>query len=117
MAARGAFIIACAALVVAPWTLPQPRARWAHGFPVSTNGGITLLTGNNDSARGGFTPEDPLVKALDARKGLSRDGIRCRGEPPRQGLDQGAPAPQFVKLMPMKLLPPLGAGRRGPVGL
>jgi hypothetical protein len=71
-------------------------------IPVSTNGGITLLTGNNDSARGGFTPDDALVKALDARKGLSE--MEYDAEASRLGKEwiKAHPA-EFVKLMPMKL--------------
>ncbi len=99
--ARGAFIIAVAAMVVAPWTIRNHNAMGAW-IPVSTNGGITLLTGNNDSARGGFTPDDALVKALDARTGLSE--MEYDAEASRLGKEwiKAHPA-QFLKLMPMKL--------------
>lgn len=99
--ARGAFIIAVAAMVVAPWTIRNHEVMGAW-IPVSTNGGITLLTGNNDSARGGFTPEDPVVKALDARKGLTE--MEYDAEASRLGKEwiKAHPA-QFLKLMPMKL--------------
>lgn len=99
--ARGAFIIAVAAMVVAPWTIRNHSAMGAW-IPVSTNGGITLLTGNNDSARGGFTPDDALVKALDARKGLSE--MEYDAEASRLGKEwiKAHPA-EFLKLMPMKL--------------
>ncbi len=100
--ARGAFIIAVAALVVAPWTIRNHSVMGAW-IPVSTNGGITLLTGNNDSARGGFTPDDRLVKALDARTGLNE--MEYDAEASRIGKEwiKAHPA-QFLKLMPMKLL-------------
>lgn len=100
--ARGAFIIAVAAMVVAPWTIRNHEVMGAW-IPVSTNGGITLLTGNNDTARGGFTPEDPLVKALDARKGLTE--MEYDAEASRLGKEwiKAHPA-QFLKLMPMKLV-------------
>ena len=100
--ARGAFIIAVAALVVAPWTIRNHEVMGAW-IPVSTNGGITLLTGNNDSARGGFTPDDAVVKALDARKGLTE--MEYDAEASRLGKEwiKAHPA-QFLKLMPMKLL-------------
>ncbi len=100
--ARGAFIIAVAALVVASWTLRNHAAMGAW-IPVSTNGGITLLTGNNDSARGGFTPEDAAVKALDARTGLNE--MEYDAEASRLGKEwiKAHPA-QFLKLMPMKLV-------------
>jgi len=100
--ARAAFLIAVAGLVVAPWTIRNHRELGAW-VAVSTNGGITLLTGNNDSARGGFTPEDPAVKALDARKDLNE--LQYDAEAKRLGVEwvKAHPA-QFVKLMPMKLL-------------
>lgn len=63
---RGALVMAGAALVITPWTMRNHRVL-GEWVAVSTNGGITLLTGNNDSARGGFTPDDRLVRALDAR--------------------------------------------------
>ena len=99
--ARGAFIIAVAALVVAPWTIRNHEVMGAW-IPVSTNGGITLLTGNNDSARGGFTPDDAVVKALDARTGLTE--MEYDAEASRLGKQwiKAHPA-QFLKLMPMKL--------------
>jgi hypothetical protein len=100
--ARGAFIIACAALIVAPWTI-RNHAEMGAWIPVSTNGGITLLTGNNDTARGGFTPEDPVVKALDARTDLNE--MQYDAEASRLGKDWIKAHPgQFLKLMPMKLL-------------
>jgi hypothetical protein len=100
--ARGAFIIAVAALVVAPWTIRNHSAMGAW-IPVSTNSGITLLTGNNDTARGGFTPEDPVVKMLDARTDL--DEMQYDAEASRLGKEwiKAHPA-QFLKLMPMKLM-------------
>lgn len=100
--ARAAFLIGVAALVVAPWTIRNHRELGAW-VAVSTNGGITLLTGNNDTARGGFTPEDPVVKALDARTDL--DEMEYDAEAKRLGVEwvKAHPA-QFVKLMPMKLL-------------
>ena len=99
--ARGVFIIAVAALVVAPWTIRNHTAMGAW-IPVSTNGGITLLTGNNDTARGGFTPEDAVVKALDARTDLNE--MQYDAEASRLGKEwiKAHPA-QFLKLMPMKL--------------
>jgi 4-amino-4-deoxy-L-arabinose transferase-like glycosyltransferase len=100
--ARGAFIIACAALIVAPWTV-RNHAEMGAWIPVSTNGGITLLTGNNDTARGGFTPEDPVVKALDARTDL--DEMQYDAEASRLGKAWIKAHPvQFLKLMPMKLV-------------
>jgi glucose-6-phosphate-specific signal transduction histidine kinase len=55
LVAQGALVVALALLTVSPWTLRNHREMGAYVL-VSTNGGITLLTGNNDSARGDFTP-------------------------------------------------------------
>lgn len=100
--ARGGLILAVAAMAVAPWTLRNHEAMGAW-IPVSTNGGITLLTGNNDSARGGFTPDDAAVKALDSRKGLTE--MTYDAEASRLGKEWIKAHPvQFLKLMPMKLV-------------
>ncbi len=58
-------VLACAvmAAVVAPWTIRNHQVFGAF-IPVSTNGGFTLLTGNNPSAAGDYTPDDPLVAGL-----------------------------------------------------
>lgn len=61
--------VGCAAyvaliLVVAPWTYRN----WSvfHSFiPVSTNGGWTLLTGNNPQARGDYTPDTVLAEGIN----------------------------------------------------
>ena len=99
---RAAILFAFAALVVAPWTLRNHRELGAW-VAVSTNGGITLLTGNNDSARGGFNPDDPIVTALDARTDLNE--LQYDAEAARLGKQWIKEHPaQFVKLMPLKLL-------------
>lgn len=100
--ARGALLVVLAALVVAPWTIRNHRELGAW-VAVSTNGGITLLTGNNDSARGGFTPEDPVVKALDARPDL--DEMQYDAEAKRLGMAWIRAHPgRFLALMPLKLV-------------
>ena len=51
-------------LAVAPWTYRN----WTvlHAFvPVSTNGGWTLLTGNNPEANGDYTPQTQLAQGID----------------------------------------------------
>ncbi|WP_043609477.1 glycosyltransferase family 39 protein [Novosphingobium sp. B-7] len=98
---QGLVMAAAAALVIAPWTLRNHRELGAWVL-VSTNGGITLLTGNNDSARGGFTPDDPVVKALDARTDLNE--LAYDREAGRLGMDWIKAHPvRFLTLMPMKL--------------
>jgi hypothetical protein len=50
-------------IVIASWTIRNYTV--FHAFiPVSTNGGYTLLTGNNPSANGRYTWDDPLVADL-----------------------------------------------------
>lgn len=50
-------------LVILPWTARNYLV--FHTFiPISTNGGFTLLTGNNPNASGGYTTADPLVTTL-----------------------------------------------------
>ncbi len=99
--AQGLVMAAAALLVITPWTMRNHRALGAWVF-VSTNGGITLLTGNNDSARGTFTPDDPVVKALDARTDLGE--LAYDREARRLGMDWIKAHPTgFLKLMPMKL--------------
>lgn len=98
---RMAALIALAAIVVAPWSLRNYQELHAI-VPVSTNGGITLLTGNNDSAAGTFTPEDRAVRALDAR-GL--DELSYDTEAKRLGVEWIKAHPErFLVLMPMKLV-------------
>ena len=98
---RFVLIIGFAALVVAPWSMRNSRVL---GQPVllSTNGGITLLTGNCDRCNGGFTPNDPVVKALDARTDL--DEIAYDREAKRLGMEWIRTHPlRFVEMMPVKL--------------
>ena len=101
-ALRLVLVVAVAALVVAPWTLRNHRELGAW-VAVSTNGGITLLTGNNDSATGSFAPEDPVVKALDARTALTE--LEHDAEARRLGIEwiKSHPA-RFVQLLPLKFL-------------
>lgn len=96
-----ALLVALAGVVVAPWTMRNQRVL-GHTVLVSTNGGITLYTGNNDSARGGFTPEDAGVKALETRSDL--DEVAYDAEAKRRGVEwiKAHPA-RFAALMPLKL--------------
>jgi hypothetical protein len=97
---QGLAMGAAALLVIAPWTMRNHRELGAWVL-VSTNGGITLLTGNNASARGGFTPDDPVVRALDAR-GL--DELAHDREARRLGMEWITRHPaDFLTLMPLKL--------------
>ncbi len=99
---RFVLIIGFAALVVAPWSMRNERVL-GHPVLLSTNGGITLLTGNCDKCNGGFTPDDPVVKALDARTDL--DEVTYDREAKRLGMAWISTHPaRFVEMMPVKLI-------------
>ena len=101
VAARGMVVLLAAALVIGPWTLRNHRELGAW-VTVSTNGGITLLTGNNDSARGGYTPDDPLVHRLDPLK--DTDEVAYDAQARRLGTNwiKANPA-RFAALAPLKV--------------
>jgi len=99
---QGALVLVVAALPVAPWTL-RNHAQLGHWVAVSTNGGFTLLTGNNDTATGDYTPGDATVTALMARQDL--DEVARDAEAKRLGLAWiGAHPAQFAALAPRKLM-------------
>ena len=100
---RGMLVLGVAAAVVAPWTLRNHRELGVWVI-VSSNGGYTLLTGNNDTARGGYTPEDPAVQALDARKEALGE-LAHDAEAKRLGADWIKAHPgRFAALMPRKFV-------------
>jgi hypothetical protein len=61
--ARVAILYAGMAVVILPWTARNYMAFDDFVF-ISTNGGATLLTGNNPSASGDYNEEDALVKQV-----------------------------------------------------
>lgn len=96
---RMALLFAVAGLTVAPWTLRNHR-ELGEWIVVSTNGGFTLLTGNNDTATGDYTPDDPAVKALMAR---NLGEVATDAEAKRLGLAWIKANPgRFISLMPAK---------------
>jgi hypothetical protein len=61
--ARAGLVYLAMAAVILPWTARNYRE--LHAFvPISTNGGPTLLGGNNPSANGGDAENDPLMRRL-----------------------------------------------------
>jgi hypothetical protein len=56
-------VYAVMACVIVPWTV-RNYGLFHTIIPVSTNGGVTLLTGNNPTAAGDFTPNDPTFTDL-----------------------------------------------------
>jgi hypothetical protein len=90
-----------AALVIAPWTLRNHRELGAW-VTVSTNGGITLMSGNNDSARGGYTPDDPLVQSIEPLK--DSDEVAYDAAARRLGVAWIKAHPErFAALAPLKV--------------
>lgn len=101
VALRFMVIVACAGLVVAPWSLRNQR-ELGHMVLLSTNGGITLLTGNCDACNGGYVVDIPEVRQLDAR-GL--DEVAYDAEAKRMGVDWIRTHPaRFLAMMPVKLV-------------
>lgn len=99
--AKGLALGAFAALVVAPWSLRNERVL-GQVVLVSTNGGVTLATGNNASATGGYVDNDPAYLALQARKG-ALDEIAFDAAAKRLGVEWIKANPgKFVALMPVK---------------
>ena len=86
--------------VIVPWTVRNYTV--FHAFvPVSTNGGYTLLTGNNPSAKGRYTWDDALVADLskDPRDQVAMDRVaRDRA----WGWIKDNPV-TFVRLIPLKV--------------
>jgi len=101
VAARTMVVFIAAALVIAPWTVRNHRELGAW-VTVSTNGGITLLTGNNDSARGGYTPDDALVHSIDALKDRDEVAYDAQSRALGVGWIKAHPA-RFVALAPLKV--------------
>lgn len=99
--AKFVFLIAVAALVVAPWSMRNQR-EMGQFILVSTNGGLTLLTGNNDTTTGGYAPDDPLAKSVMDNKALSE--MERDAEAARLGREWIMANPgRFVQLMPFKV--------------
>ncbi len=100
-ALQTAAVLGVAAMVVCPWSArnQQQLGQWVA---VSTNGGITLLTGNNGTADGSFSEADPVVRRLNA-SGLGE--LAYDAEAKRLGLEWIKAHPgRFLSLMPRKLL-------------
>ena len=66
--AAGALMGATLLCVVLPWSARNYLV-FHHVVLISTNGGMTFLTGNNPQARGDYTPDSPLVTSVRAQGG------------------------------------------------
>ena len=61
--AKAAVVYAAMALVIVPWTVRNYLV-FGEFVLISTNGGGTLLSGNNPTAWGDYTEDDPLVRQV-----------------------------------------------------
>lgn len=101
--AKGLALGALAAVVVLPWSLRNQQVLGQFVF-VSTNGGVTLATGNNPSGTGGYVDNDPAYLALLERKHELGE-IAFDAEAKRLGMDWIKANPgKFVGLMPAKFI-------------
>ena len=94
-----AAVVAFALVVVLPWSYRnyQTFGEWVW---VSTNGGLTLLTGNNQSARGDYTQDDPLVTSIPRSVA---NQIEVDKEAKRRAVQWIKENPgRFVALLPLK---------------
>jgi 4-amino-4-deoxy-L-arabinose transferase-like glycosyltransferase len=102
-AAKGVLLGMIAGLVVLPWSLRNQR-ELGELVAVSTNGGVTLLTGNNAHADGGYVDSDPLYQALFARKiGMAETAYDAEAKRLALVWIKAHPG-QFLGLMPKKLV-------------
>lgn len=87
-------------LILIPWAWRNTTV-FGETVLLSTNGGYTLLTGNNPSARGDYTENDPLV---NERKFSVKDQVASdrRAKALAMQWIKDNPA-QFIKLIPMKI--------------
>lgn len=87
-------------LVVAPWTW-RNHVVFDTFIPVSTNGGWTLLTGNNPEARGDYTPETVLAQgySFDPAQQVAMDRLARDRAVEWIKANPG----RFLMLMPLKV--------------
>ena len=92
-------IMLCSLVIVLPWSYRnyQVFGEWIF---VSTNGGLTLLTGNNPSARGDYAPNDPLVTSIPRNVA---NQVEVDKEATRRGIQWVRENPvRFILLLPLK---------------
>jgi hypothetical protein len=103
-AIRGAGVLGVAMLVLTPWTLRNYSVFGAF-IPVSTNGGMTLLTGNNPSTVGDYRSDFSETDSLAAQARFSvRDQVAADARARTLAVNWIASNPmQFARLVPKKL--------------
>lgn len=96
---RATTVVLLAAVIVAPWSYRNHEVFGEWVF-VSTNGGLTLLSGNNPTARGDYTADDPLVTSI---KRTVATQLAVDKEARRRAKDWIEANPgRFIELMPLK---------------
>ena len=86
--AKAAVVYAAMALVIVPWAVRNYLV-FGEFVLVSTNGGGTLLSGNNPTAWGDYTEDDPLVRSVPhdvAGSGRQRPAGAVSGLPVDRGI-------------------------------
>ena len=98
--AKGFVIYLMMAMVLVPWAVRNSHV-FGETVLISTNGGATLLTGNNPSADGSYMENDPLV----AQRNFSvRDQVEADRRAQALALNWIKENPgRFVQLMPRKI--------------
>ena len=97
---KGFTIYLVMAAVLVPWAVRNSQV-FGELVLISTNGGATLLTGNNPSADGGYVENDPLV----AQRNFSVwDQVESDRRAKKLALDWIKKYPgRFVELIPLKI--------------
>lgn len=96
---RASTVILLAALIVAPWSYRNHQVFGEWVF-ISTNGGLTLLTGNNPTAQGDYTEKDPLVTGIQRSV---RNQLEVDKEARRRAKEWIEANPgRFIELIPLK---------------
>jgi hypothetical protein len=89
-----------AALVIFPWSYRNYRV-FGEWVLVSTNGGLVMLSGNNPSARGDYTYDDPLVTSI-ARSVATQVAVDKEARQRAMSWIKDNPS-HFIALLPLKL--------------
>ncbi|ODT70104.1 MAG: glycosyl transferase [Nitrosomonadales bacterium SCN 54-20] len=97
---KGFAIYLAMAMVLVPWAVRNTMV-FGEFVLISTNGGATLLTGNNPTASGGYEENDPLV----AQRNFSvQDQVESDRHARKLATDWIRANPmRFVELIPLKI--------------
>jgi uncharacterized membrane protein YhaH (DUF805 family) len=96
----GMLLYAAMATVLVPWAVRNSTV-FGETILVSTNSGVTLLTGNNPSADGGYVENDRLV---EQRNFTVKDQVASDKRAKALAIQWIKENPtQFIKLIPLKI--------------